>query len=169
MSAEPSVKIFLVVDDNADSRFLLVKTLQRKFPDAVIRECQDSEAAVLYAQDPDLSAIIAHRAADLDGISLIRALRAANPQVIILMVSGLDRTHSAIRAGATCFLNYDEWLRVGSIVTDLLSRSQAAKAAVDREARDAEPLPSDGAQRTGVGEMASTWPPAPESGCGDQV
>jgi DNA-binding NtrC family response regulator len=120
-------KVFLVVDDNADSRFLLVKTLQRKFPDALIRECQESEPAVAIARTESLAAIVAHRAADLDGISLIRGLRAANADVIIVMVSGLDRTLSAIRAGATCFLNYDEWLRVGSLVTDLLSRSQSAK------------------------------------------
>lgn len=121
-------KIFLVVDDNADSRFLLVKTLLRKFPTAIIRECQECVDAVKIAQLDTLAAIVAHRAADLDGISLIRELRAANPNVIILMVSGLDRTESAIRAGATCFLNYDEWLRVGSLVTDLLSRSARAKA-----------------------------------------
>lgn len=118
-------KTFLVVDDNADSRFLLVKTLLRKFPEAVIRECQESVDAIEIARSGALSAIIAHRAADLDGITLIRELRSANSTVIILMVSGLDRTESAIRAGATCFLNYDEWLRVGSLVTDLLARAQA--------------------------------------------
>jgi DNA-binding NtrC family response regulator len=132
---EPISKVFLVVDDNADSRFLLVKTLQRKFPDALIREVQESEQAVAIATTEELAAIVAHRAADLDGISMIQALRAANPDVIILMVSGLDRTESAIRAGATCFLNYDEWLRVGSVVTDLLSRSQAVRAAQEEEQR----------------------------------
>ena len=146
--AEPdtSLKVFLVVDDNADSRFLLVKTLQRKFPHAVIREAQESQHAVAIAMTEDIAAIVAHRAADLDGISMIRALRAANPHVIIVMVSGLDRTQSAIRAGATCFLNYDEWLRVGSLVTDLLARSQAAKAEPgagpeNRPATNPEPRP----------------------------
>lgn len=121
-----SRKSFLVVDDNADSRFLLVKTMLRKFPDAEILECQESVDAVRLARSEALSAIVAHRAADLDGISLIRELRAANSEVIILMVSGLDRTQKALQAGATCFLNYDEWLCVGSLVTDLLSRKQAA-------------------------------------------
>lgn len=137
-TTQPTGKTFLVVDDNADSRFLLVKTLQRKFPDAVIREVQESDQAVAIATTEELAAIIAHRAADMDGISMIRALRAANADVIILMVSGLDRTESAIRAGATCFLNYDEWLRVGSVVTDLLSRSQAVRSAHEDEQRVAE-------------------------------
>jgi DNA-binding response OmpR family regulator len=135
MSATASVQNFLVVDDNADSRFLLVKTLQRKIPNAVIQEVQESETAAYLAKNQPLAAIIAHRAADLDGISLIRTLRAANPDVIILMVSGLDRTESAIRAGATCFLNYDEWLRVGSVVTELLARSQAVRAKAESEAQ----------------------------------
>ena len=135
---QPTGKVFLVVDDNADSRFLLVKTLQRKFPDALIREVQESEQAVAVATTEELAAIVAHRAADMDGISMIRALRAANADVIILMVSGLDRTESAIRAGATCFLNYDEWLRVGSVVTDLLSRSQAVRSAHEDEQRAAD-------------------------------
>ena len=116
-------KTFLVVDDNADSRFLLVKTLLRKFPEAIIHECQESVDAIRFAADATLSAIVAHRAADLDGISLIHELRAANGRVIIVMVSGLDRSEKAVRAGATCFLNYDEWLRVGSLVTALLSHS----------------------------------------------
>ncbi len=135
-------KHFLVVDDNADSRFLLVKTLLRKFPTAIIRECQECADAVKIARLNHLAAIVAHRAADLDGISLIRELRAANPHVIILMVSGLDRTESAIRAGATCFLNYDEWLRVGSLVTDLLSRAAKPVAAMEPRGQQTElPFP----------------------------
>lgn len=115
-------QIFLVVDDNADSRFLLVKTLLRKFPSAVIHECQESVAALVIAREKPLSAIVAHRAADMDGIHLIEELRAANPGVIIVMVSGIDRSESAVRAGATCFLSYDEWLCIGRLVTDLLSQ-----------------------------------------------
>mgnify|MGYP001578304715 CR=1 FL=1 len=146
-------KTFLVVDDNADSRFLLVKTLLRKFPTAIIRECQECVDAVKIAQLDTLAAIVAHRAADLDGISLIRELRAANPKVIILMVSGLDRTESAIRAGATCFLNYDEWLRVGSLVTDLLSRSAQAQAG--RAGGGRGNLPPE-CNRPGIGQSKST-------------
>lgn len=153
-----SPKTFLVVDDNADSRFLLVKTLLRKFPTAIIHECQECVDAVKIARLDTLAAIVAHRAADLDGISLIRELRAANPTVIILMVSGLDRTESAIRAGATCFLNYDEWLRVGSLVTELLSRSADAQAGGPDEGPGN--LPPE-CRRPGITQSNST--PAPKS------
>ncbi len=111
---------FLVVDDNADSRFLLVKTLLRKFPLSVIHETPEASGAIALASANRLDAVIAHRAADVDGISLVRALRESNVEVPIVMVSGIDRSKPAIAAGATAFLSYDEWLRIGSIVASLL-------------------------------------------------
>ncbi|HVS53925.1 MAG TPA: response regulator [Opitutaceae bacterium] len=116
---------FLIVDDNADSRFLLVKTLLRKFPGAVVQECQDADAAVQIAASEKPAAIITHRAGDIDGLTLIRLVRRVNPTVPIVMVSGLDRKTDALAAGATRFLNYDEWLRIGSLVAELISRPTA--------------------------------------------
>jgi DNA-binding response OmpR family regulator len=119
---------FLVVDDNPDSRFLLVKTLLRKFPQALMQECQDSDVAVTAARNPKLDAIVAHRATDVDGATLIRLLRQISPTVPIVMVSGLDRSAAALEAGANMFLNYDEWLRIGTVVGDLLAKGHAAEA-----------------------------------------
>jgi CheY-like chemotaxis protein len=119
---------FLVVDDNADSRFLLVKTLLRKFPQSLVQECQDSDIALVTARNPALDAIVAHRANDTDGPSLIRLLRQVNPQVPIVMVSGIDRTQAAAEAGASTFLSYDEWLRIGSVVAELISKTHAPEA-----------------------------------------
>ena len=111
---------FRVIDDNADSRFLLVKTLLRKFPQALLQECQDSDVAIVAARNAKLDAIVAHRASDVDGPTLVRLLRHTNAIVPIVMVSGLDRTAAAMEAGASAFLNYDEWLRIGTVVADLL-------------------------------------------------
>lgn len=117
---------FLIVDDNADSRFLLVKTLLRKFPGAVVQECQDADAATQIAAHEKPTAIVAHRAGDVDGVTLVRFLRHVNPAVPIIMVSGIDRAQEALAAGATRFLNYDEWLRIGSLVGELISRPSAS-------------------------------------------
>lgn len=155
-------KVFLVVDDNADSRFLLVKTLQRKFPDALIHEAQESEPAVSIATMQPMAAIIAHRAADMDGISMIRTLRAACPDTLIVMVSGLDRTESAIRAGATCFLNYDEWLRVGSLVTDLLARAQAVQSAGQNPGADRGGAPTP-VSRPGISSIPAVGDEKPHA------
>jgi CheY-like chemotaxis protein len=111
---------FLVIDDNHDSRFLLTKTLLRKFPQAIVQECQDSQPAEAEARNGKLDAIVAHRAADMDGLTLIRLLRQANAAIPIVMVSGIDRTADALAAGATEFLNYDQWQRIGSVVATRL-------------------------------------------------
>jgi CheY-like chemotaxis protein len=115
---------FLVVDENADSRFLLVKTLLRKFPEALLQECHDFQTAVSTARTDQLTAIVAHRTYDCDGINLIAALRKANASVPIVMVSGIDRTPQALAAGANAFLNYDEWLRIGTIVSNVIGQSE---------------------------------------------
>jgi CheY-like chemotaxis protein len=112
---------FLVIDDNPDSRFLLVKTLLRKFSAAAVQECQDADTAVQIAAHEKVDAVIAHRAGEIDGLTLIRLLRRVNTTVPIIMVSGINRAQQALTAGATFFLNYDEWLRIGTVVAELIA------------------------------------------------
>ena len=117
----PSPYTFLIVDDNSDSRFLLVKTLLRKFPQAELKETPNGEAALTLARSSRLDAIIIHRAAEFDGLTLVAMVRTICPATPIVMVSGLDRTRAAIEAGATTFLSYEEWLRIGTVVAGLLA------------------------------------------------
>jgi DNA-binding NarL/FixJ family response regulator len=119
---------FLVIDDNPDSRFLLVKTLLRKFPSAVIHECQSSATALAMAKSADLSAVISHRTTETAGIALLRELREINPRVPMVMVSGVDRRELALAAGADRFLLYDEWLRIGTVVDELMQGRIATTA-----------------------------------------
>lgn len=127
----PSSRKFLIVDDNADSRFLLVKTLVRKFPQAVIQECTDGDVAVALTKSEKLDALVVHRAAEVDGLTLIRMLREARSDIPIVMVSGFDRSKQSIEAGATAFLSYDAWLRIGTVVADLLADAKRARPAAD--------------------------------------
>ncbi|MGH7947476.1 MAG: response regulator transcription factor [Opitutaceae bacterium] len=125
----------MIVDDNPDSRFLLVKTLLRKFPQAILQETQDGESALALVRSDSLNAVVVHRAAEIDGITLVRMLRRTNPTVPIVMVSGLDRSQAAIEAGATTFLNYDAWLRIGTVVSELVSsRGDASRKAGEPDA-----------------------------------
>jgi DNA-binding NtrC family response regulator len=130
MSENTSGPIFLVVDFQRESRFLLVKTLLRKFPRAVVRECEDAEQAVQMARTQDVACIITHRTFETPGADLVRQLREVDPDVPIVMVSGVDRAKAALDAGATSFLNYDEWLRIGTIVEQHMARRDAEE---DRE------------------------------------
>jgi CheY-like chemotaxis protein len=107
------------VDYNLDSRFLLVKTLRRKFPKAAIYETDDAEKAIEFARAFNLAAIVAHRTFEMNGAELVQRLRDADPKVPIVMVSGIDREEQALAAGASVFLHYDQWLRIGTIVEAL--------------------------------------------------
>lgn len=111
---------FLVIDDNPDARFLLTKTLLRKFPKSVIQECEDSEVALAIAAKREVRLIVVHRLWDTDGATLIRRLREVNPEVPIIAVSGIDRSQEAVAAGANRFMLYDEWLRIGTLATEVL-------------------------------------------------
>jgi PleD family two-component response regulator len=114
---------FLIVDDHADGRYLLSKTLLRKFRDAVVLECQSSEAAFSTLKAEPLDAVISHRTFDFDPFSLVAALRKINPTVPLVMMSGIDRSKGAAEVGATTFLHYDQWLLLGSVVANLLEKS----------------------------------------------
>lgn len=113
---------FLVVDDNDEHRFLLVKTLLRKFPSAVIHETSEGSRALALAETDTHAGIVVHRTADMTGAELVQALRALKPEAIVVMVSGFDRSREAQTAGATGFLLYDEWLRVGVLMASLIQR-----------------------------------------------
>jgi CheY-like chemotaxis protein len=123
MYDEPPV--FLVVDHNCDSRFLLVKCLLRKFPNAVVQEAKDGDSAIKMAKRGGLSAIISHRTTEMLGVELVEKFREADLVVPIVMVSGIDRTQPALAAGADRFLLYDEWLRIGTVVQELLAEREA--------------------------------------------
>ena len=119
---------FLIVDDDPDGRFLVAKTLLRKFPKAAITECQDAEAAFLIFDRQLVSLIICHRTFEFDGIALIAEFRKRNASVPILMMSGIDRKNPALAAGADAFLTYEEWLMVGNHVAALLTKERAVIA-----------------------------------------
>jgi DNA-binding NarL/FixJ family response regulator len=127
---------FLVIDHHRDSRFLLVKSLLRKFPRAVIIEAEAGEHALKLARRRDLAIVVTHRTQEFIGTELVAQLRAINPDVLIVMVSGIERTAPALAAGADAFLLYDEWLRIGSVVKQLLDRGRT-----HREVIPEDPLP----------------------------
>jgi len=120
--------IFLLVDDSPDGRYLISKTLLRKFPRATIIECRTAESAFAALAKEMPSLIVAHRTYEFNGIDLLRELRQRAPGVLILMTSGIDRRELALQAGADAFYTYDEWLMVGSHVAQLLmTRAQQPK------------------------------------------
>ncbi|HUR56521.1 MAG TPA: hypothetical protein VM029_02345 [Opitutaceae bacterium] len=104
---------------------MLVKCLLRKFPDAVVQEAKDGDSALAMARRGGLKAIISHRTTEMLGVELVEKFREADVSVPIVMVSGIDRTQPALAAGADRFLLYDEWLRIGTVVQQLLAERES--------------------------------------------
>jgi DNA-binding NtrC family response regulator len=122
----PATANFLVVDDNPDTRFVVVRTLTKSFPNCVVHECDAADSGLDRGRDPGLSAVIVHRTTEMTGVYFIQSLRQINPRVPVLMISGIDRTHAATAAGATQFLLFDDWKQLGAVVTRMLATASAA-------------------------------------------
>jgi CheY-like chemotaxis protein len=118
----------LIVDDNPDGLYLLSRTLLRCFPRAIVEDCVDLDAAVERVGKQSVSAVVVHRAHGLGGLETVTAIRAANRHVPIVYVSGVERSDEAIIAGATRFLNYDAWLRIGVVVAELIPKRVAPES-----------------------------------------
>src|SRR5438105_4712126 len=127
--ALPVHQIFLVVDHNADSRLLLTKPILRRFPGAIMQECETMEAALAALQRTAIDTIVSHRVIGYDGATTVQMLRRVNPHVPIVMVSGIDRAREAYAAGATVFVNFDAWLTMGAVVEQVLRERPAAETA----------------------------------------
>jgi DNA-binding NtrC family response regulator len=112
----------LVIDYNSDCGVLLVRTLMRKFPSCVVQICGDAPAAIRAMETQRFDALVVHRTEDIACVDLLPILRKIDPIVPIIAVSGIDRTTEAIAAGASMFLSYEEWLRVGMVVQELLEK-----------------------------------------------
>ncbi len=117
----PNEPKFLVVDTDQDSRFFLSRTLLRKFPSAILVECQTNQAALRQAADAELSAVIVHRTLTGSAEELIPQLRAARPDIVIIWVSSVIPTTDYQSIGADRFLASAEWLRIGTVTAEALA------------------------------------------------
>lgn len=129
----------LIVDFHAESRVLLARTLLRKFPDAMIEEFDDAEPAAERVRQGGVTAIVTHRTFDMSGADLVRRFRSLAPHSAIVLVSGMDRSEVALAAGADAFLHYDEWLRIGTVLAEILAAKASNRAVADIAPAGARP------------------------------
>lgn len=125
LSAMPLLLHFIVVDFHTENRHLLARTLLRKYPEALIQECEDA-AELCELVRHRVSAVIIHRTLDASATELVKRVRSLDATVPIVVVSSTDRRQAVMEAGATTFLLYDEWLRIGTVVEVLLTTTQKA-------------------------------------------
>ncbi|HEY3756328.1 MAG TPA: hypothetical protein VGL42_09285 [Opitutaceae bacterium] len=119
---------FLLVDSDHDALFYYGRTLLRKFPQAELIECRTAEAALRRALDRSLSGIVCHRAGEVGAEDLIPLLRQRQPETPIIWVgAGVPRV-AAREIGADRFLPFEEWLMVGTLMSELVGVAPTATA-----------------------------------------
>jgi two-component system NtrC family sensor kinase len=86
----------LVVDDSATIRSLFTKALSGKY-DCISASCYDE--AVECLRDHPFDLVIADVIMPgLSGTELLRKIKSSNPEIAVIMVSGIDRPHRALDA-----------------------------------------------------------------------
>lgn len=116
------LKKFLVVDSTPANPGLLIWALEHRFPECPVQLCQQAKEAVQILESERVDAIVLHRTNDSDAVKLIKTFLAVAPQVPIIAVSGIDRSEAVLAAGATGFLNYDDWMQLGNVVANVLQQ-----------------------------------------------
>lgn len=99
------------------------RTLLRKFPAAVVVECDNTLAALATVTDGPVDGAIVHFNATPEAIEFLQALRRTHPAVPIIAVSGVERSTKALTAGATRFVLAGEWLTLGTLMQELMPSS----------------------------------------------
>ena len=86
--SEPGAYTFVVLDDDADNRFLHRYTLKKTFPGCSVVECGSAEEALQKCAGPQIDAILTdHHLGGPDGSEFINALRQKQVTCPILMVT----------------------------------------------------------------------------------
>lgn len=146
-----TLRTFLLIDDKRETSYVLTKTLVRRFPAVNIYEAADKIGALEFARRKTLDAIIVRHVWDADVGTIIGELRAIRPTVPIVAVSSVDCAKAALASGADRFLNYEEWLRIGSVVAEVLG--------VGTGDTPIPPLPPGAPAKTGGADAAALRPP----------
>jgi len=138
-------KLILVVDDEESMRHYLVKTLRREGYDVVAAE--DGPAALALAQErpPDL-ALVDVRMPGMDGVAVMRTLRANLPRLPVVLMTGhgsVQHALAAMKQGATDYVTKP--LRLDAVVATvakaLAGASSPDRPRTVRDASPAEPAP----------------------------
>jgi CheY-like chemotaxis protein len=118
---EISMADILIVDDNAAFRKTLKGILLARFPSTHIREAEDGNRAIKNAEKrtPDLI-FMDVRLPGENGFQVTRRIKAANPEIVIIMITSYDSPEyreAAFASGADFFIS-----KTASTAKDVLER-----------------------------------------------
>lgn len=109
----PATHHFIIVDDEEDIRFLIRRVIARLYVSARIFEAANGQEALkLYESHGADLMIIDHQIPLLDGLSLVRYLRAQNVTIPMVMISNNPQIEEvAVSAGATRFMDKHDFFK----------------------------------------------------------
>jgi DNA-binding NtrC family response regulator len=114
---------FMIIDDNRDGSFVLNRSLFGHFRTAAVHEYRDLESATdalrALPEDGGPVVVLTHRTAKLAGAELVRSIRDLHPRVPIIAMGDPGEEAKVLAAGATGYLDYAAWLRLGLLVKSL--------------------------------------------------
>jgi len=103
----PAPEGVLIVDDSGDSRQLLMSLL-RRLTDAELRQARNGEDALVeFMTRPPRLTFLDIDMGGLDGLEVLRRIRAASPEAFVVMVSGRSSAQNvrvALDEGAGAFV-----------------------------------------------------------------
>jgi DNA-binding response OmpR family regulator len=113
---------FLIVDDDAEKRFLIVYHLRREFEGVQLIECDSGAAAIAHLEKQPVHALVTDNSmSPVNGLELIMWLRERDLKMPVVMVTGnpeIERV--AIKAGASVVVSSQRFREVGAILKQLL-------------------------------------------------
>jgi DNA-binding NtrC family response regulator len=128
LDAHPTPEKVLVIDYDADNALLLTRSIRRKFPSALVVQSRDAVTTLTNVIEQKFDVLVVHRTEQIPAVELIKTVRKLDEQVVIIAVSGFDRSEDVLKAGATGFLRYDEWLRLGTVIANALQFREKSPA-----------------------------------------
>jgi DNA-binding NtrC family response regulator len=138
-----SAKLVLVVDDEESMRHFLQKTLRRDGYDVVVARDGPEALALAQQRPPDL-ALVDVRMPGMDGVAVMRTLRATLPRLPVVLMTAFGNVQHALTAmkqGATDYVTKP--FRVDAVrATVAKALAGAEGASRPRTVRDAESAPA---------------------------
>ncbi len=119
MHSHPQI---LLVNDDEDALFLLHRTILREFPAASVIDRRSAQDALTFLETQRVDAIITdNQMPGMDGLSMVRAIRARDGTTLILMLTGSDQMKvPALAAGVNSFLSTGDWREIRRMIREMI-------------------------------------------------
>ena len=112
----------LVVDDDAEKRFLIAHHLAREFDGVKLVQCESGAEAIAHLEKDTFHALVTDNSmSPVNGVELIEWVRLRHAHLPVVMVTGNPEIeHIAIKAGATVVVSSRKFRDVGPLLKQLL-------------------------------------------------